>query len=375
MRLEQAGQDSFKMSSNGVAPINGIADRQVVKEFALGQLGLRCKKLDSDDGTTFSEALPIQSDYYDHATAENNAYGTEQAQGDDGVGDCDDSKSEDNVEDSSRDQVEEQDSSASEEEVSSERENENEKYSFNNLYEQMKTIHGDENGEREDGDSDSGDYVDNTDDDRDWDPYCEDAESEDSDVNPASKRRRESIVNGAFKRRKLCNHSNVSVNNHDGQRVVGFHGDETPKYTRCEYEGTVYYCTPCNRRYHTKTGFSQHKRFECGKPPAFQCLICNKEFNRKSSLKRHLRQIHKTALALNDNCVVHHDKLSNGEPPQAGGFHHRGHYSPSSATSGSTTSEEDHRRGRNGGDCRSQAEAMRHSVVRRQVFSGRDFRE
>ncbi|KAI5719575.1 hypothetical protein M8J76_012070 [Diaphorina citri] len=161
--------------------------------------------------------------------------------------------------------------------------------------------------------ADDNEYVDNTDEDADYDPYYED-ESEDSDAHPSVAAR---------------------------GRVVSHPVSAAPK--RCEYEGTVgtvYYCTPCNRRYHTKTGFSQHKRFECGKPPAFQCLMCCKEFNRKSSLKRHLRQIHKTNLQLNVNCVVHFDKLA-ATKPGYDRLEYRRHYRVRRSPSPSSTSSED----------------------------------
>lgn len=335
--------------SNGVAPgINGNANCPVTKELALGQLGLRCKKVESA-GREFCETLPIPTEHQDHLFGHN--YASEASQCDVGA---DEREEKETVEDSSRDEVAELEEDEAEQREGNCTRREN---TFNKVYEEMKAMHVDENE-----DDDSIDFADNTDEDRDWDPYCEDAESEDSDVNPSSKSRRVVYVNGDYKRRKLNkqSHAKGAESKQQAQEMVSISGDKTAKHarTRCDFGGPVYYCTPCDRRYHTKTGFSQHKRFECGKSPAFQCLICKKEFKRKSSLKRHLRQIHKAVL--DNNFVVHYDKLTSA--PQ--------HNSPSSVTSSSSTSGEYHARPISGREYRSQPRAMR--VVRRQLFTGLD---
>uniref|UniRef100_A0A8D8WDI0 C2H2-type domain-containing protein n=1 Tax=Cacopsylla melanoneura TaxID=428564 RepID=A0A8D8WDI0_9HEMI len=289
----------------------------------------------------------VKSEDYKQNTTDSQDYKTDESRGatvpycdkEEMMESTEDEEDNDNYSESDNDSKD-NDNTGSEHDAGNDKENEN--YSFRNVYHQMKMIHsrpvvtndehngGNQNQEQVDGnetqknhsgydedksnldvvngieeqnkssydggeDNDNGSscddssnetepgYVDNTDEDADYDPYYEEdgEESEDSE------------------------HHRVARHQDNVPRRT-----TAPKYSSCETEGTVYYCTPCNRRYHTKTGFSQHKRFECGKPPAFQCLICCKEFNRKSSLKRHLRQIHKTNLQVNVNCVVHHDKLS-----------------------------------------------------------------
>ncbi|KAL1451424.1 hypothetical protein WDU94_005803 [Cyamophila willieti] len=386
-------------------------DQQMVKEYALSQLGLMSKlktettaqetvqettrnsmqytmktmqetmgtTQDSMEETMETTRDSMKSEDYEHTANSQNYKTNENKRTTDTVPYCDNEEMmESTTEEEDNDSESEDQNECSKDDRNTESENdkENGKYSFRNVYKQMKRIHsrllandgsneGNHNRNQEDRDAVDGNenekthsdddeddsnqdsmngheeqsksrcdiddeevhdngnenqnesscdddssnetdpgYVDNTDEDADYDPYYEEDgdESDDSDH--------------PHRHRVTRHHDNVprrtAAPKYDSESESKLFKIKTVQHqnSSCEAEGTVYYCTPCNRRYHTKTGFSQHKRFECGKAPAFQCLICCKEFNRKSSLKRHLRQIHKTNLQVNINCVVHYDKLS-----------------------------------------------------------------
>ncbi|VVC28713.1 Hypothetical protein CINCED_3A011968 [Cinara cedri] len=49
----------------------------------------------------------------------------------------------------------------------------------------------------------------------------------------------------------------------------------------------------CSRSYKNKGSLSFHLKYECGKPPEYQCPICRKSFHQKSNLTKHLRLVHK----------------------------------------------------------------------------------
>lgn len=364
--VSNPSREEFKMEvpqDDESQPCSGRADRQLIKEYALRKLGLLFKKCEAIEETVLHEEPPFQGHSSNGTTRRDDLETHQSRDAIQGRRVVDDNP----VNPSDHGKNEEFDDSSSEEDA-----NKNGRYSFNNVYRQMRAIHGsrdrvrrekmDARNEEVDSDESDGNFVDNTDEDVDWDPSCEDAGSEDSDENVTQKRMYGggASVNGTHqKKRSVGNHgyhrgNHANVGNHANgvksedsdestprSSVDGYPGNGTRNIPN-DFEGTVYYCTPCNRRYHTKTGFSQHKRFECGKPPAFECLICAKEFNRKSSLKRHLRQIHKTGLSLNVNCVVHFEKLSPSAEVAPNGFpeHFRSH-SRSSGSSGSTSSEEE----------------------------------
>ncbi|XP_054287649.1 zinc finger protein 62 homolog [Macrosteles quadrilineatus] len=53
-----------------------------------------------------------------------------------------------------------------------------------------------------------------------------------------------------------------------------------------------YMCPLCGRFYKYKSGWYQHRKYECGKAPAFQCHLCPYKCKQKSSLKIHLSGKH-----------------------------------------------------------------------------------
>lgn len=53
-----------------------------------------------------------------------------------------------------------------------------------------------------------------------------------------------------------------------------------------------YICTDCGKGYLHDSSLWNHRRYECGKDPQFQCPHCAYQTNRKGSLKRHLVKVH-----------------------------------------------------------------------------------
>ncbi|XP_046663213.1 longitudinals lacking protein, isoforms A/B/D/L-like [Homalodisca vitripennis] len=58
-------------------------------------------------------------------------------------------------------------------------------------------------------------------------------------------------------------------------------------------------CDTCGRSYKYKHGLVQHRKFECGKAPMFQCPYCPFRAKQKFNLKSHV-------------VVKHNDRLSEG---------------------------------------------------------------
>ncbi|KAG8259270.1 hypothetical protein J6590_014739 [Homalodisca vitripennis] len=52
--------------------------------------------------------------------------------------------------------------------------------------------------------------------------------------------------------------------------------------------GAGHTCEACGRNYKYKQGLVQHRRYECGKEPAFKCSFCEYRTHQKGHVKRHM---------------------------------------------------------------------------------------
>ena len=53
-----------------------------------------------------------------------------------------------------------------------------------------------------------------------------------------------------------------------------------------------YVCLNCNKSYVAKGSLIRHQRYECGKPPRFQCPYCKSNFPLQSNVWRHIKNSH-----------------------------------------------------------------------------------
>lgn len=54
----------------------------------------------------------------------------------------------------------------------------------------------------------------------------------------------------------------------------------------------------CGREYKSKGSLADHRRWECGKDPSFQCPYCEYRAKRKKHLKRHVLCVHKVPFTI-----------------------------------------------------------------------------
>ena len=51
-------------------------------------------------------------------------------------------------------------------------------------------------------------------------------------------------------------------------------------------------CEGCGRSYAYRSSLYRHIKYECGKPPQFQCPYCPRKTKQKLNLKEHIRMLH-----------------------------------------------------------------------------------
>lgn len=52
-------------------------------------------------------------------------------------------------------------------------------------------------------------------------------------------------------------------------------------------------CPNCQKMYGYKRSLQNHLKYECGKEPAFICMICPKRSHQKGNIIQHLKGVHK----------------------------------------------------------------------------------
>lgn len=57
-------------------------------------------------------------------------------------------------------------------------------------------------------------------------------------------------------------------------------------------ENKSFPCDTCGKVYKLSSSLYSHKKFECGKVPAFKCVFCPQRTYQKGSMKRHMKRIH-----------------------------------------------------------------------------------
>ena len=57
-------------------------------------------------------------------------------------------------------------------------------------------------------------------------------------------------------------------------------------------ENKSFPCDTCGKVYKLYSSLYSHKKYECGKVPAFKCPFCPQRTYQKGSMKRHMKRIH-----------------------------------------------------------------------------------
>lgn len=75
--------------------------------------------------------------------------------------------------------------------------------------------------------------------------------------------------------------------------------DKSQKWnTNCFSDDIQLFRCDCGREYKSKGSLSDHRRWECGKIPSFQCPYCEYCAKRKKHLRRHVLHVHKLPFTL-----------------------------------------------------------------------------
>lgn len=56
--------------------------------------------------------------------------------------------------------------------------------------------------------------------------------------------------------------------------------------------GDKYPCSECGRCYKLKSSLFNHRKYECGKEPQFQCPVCEYTARQKGNFKEHMSRKH-----------------------------------------------------------------------------------
>lgn len=51
-------------------------------------------------------------------------------------------------------------------------------------------------------------------------------------------------------------------------------------------------CSDCGRIYKLKSSLRNHRKWECGKEPQFECLYCSYKAKQKMHMMRHMERMH-----------------------------------------------------------------------------------
>ncbi|KAJ1529435.1 hypothetical protein ONE63_006213 [Megalurothrips usitatus] len=54
----------------------------------------------------------------------------------------------------------------------------------------------------------------------------------------------------------------------------------------------AYECERCGKLYNHLSSFNRHRKFECGKEPAFPCALCSYRGKRRERLVEHIKNVH-----------------------------------------------------------------------------------
>lgn len=63
-------------------------------------------------------------------------------------------------------------------------------------------------------------------------------------------------------------------------------------FSECNKQADKWFICECGRKYRYKRGLIAHKKFECGKPPQFQCPECLRKFSRSTTVTHHIQTVH-----------------------------------------------------------------------------------
>ncbi|EFN68043.1 Longitudinals lacking protein, isoforms A/B/D/L [Camponotus floridanus] len=66
-----------------------------------------------------------------------------------------------------------------------------------------------------------------------------------------------------------------------------YSGGRSPRRTRTRFP-----CPRCRKSYTTKSAVTAHFKYDCGKPPRFECPYCGKLSKKKFNIQDHIRHKH-----------------------------------------------------------------------------------
>lgn len=64
-----------------------------------------------------------------------------------------------------------------------------------------------------------------------------------------------------------------------------------------------FFCDVCPKAYKHQSSLYNHKTYTCQKTARFECPECHKKFTRAGSVTLHRKQIHKTFVTKQKNCI------------------------------------------------------------------------
>ncbi|XP_012060738.1 PREDICTED: longitudinals lacking protein, isoforms A/B/D/L [Atta cephalotes] len=70
-------------------------------------------------------------------------------------------------------------------------------------------------------------------------------------------------------------------------------GSRSPRKMRIRYQ-----CPRCRKSYSTKSAVTAHYKYDCGKPPRFECPYCGMLSKKKFNVQDHIRHKHPSKLVI-----------------------------------------------------------------------------